>query len=308
MIKKIYLIQAHQYPHQLLRMINSLQDTDVVFYIHIDLKSDLNLFTSVIKSENVFFIKDRVDCIWGDFSQVKATLNLLKSAFDGKYNNPRLTLLSGQDYPIKSKVHSSHFLENNKNISFINVEKIDEKRIHHLRNFKAFKVNHSSVKGDYTLISRFHIKHIIKSIFRGKFKLNYLKLIFIERKVPLGMKPYRGAQWWSFPFQSIFLIYKFYIENKVVLDNFYENTFCPDENFFQTILMHLVKDDKIANIRPSLTYDNWLREGVDLPVTFKLTDLKELLEQPDYKLYARKFNSKIDSLILDELDKTINNE
>ncbi|MDH2207311.1 MULTISPECIES: beta-1,6-N-acetylglucosaminyltransferase [unclassified Empedobacter] len=87
MIKKIYLIQAHQYPHQLLRMINSLQDTDVVFYIHIDIKSDLNLFTSVIKSDNVFFIKDRVDCIWGDFSQVKATLNLLKNTFDGKYNN-----------------------------------------------------------------------------------------------------------------------------------------------------------------------------------------------------------------------------
>lgn len=303
MINKIYLIQAHQYPDQLLRMINRLEDTDVVFYIHIDLKSDINLFTSVIKSDNIFFIEKRVDCIWGDFSQVQATLNLCEAAISRGCNiETRITLLSGQDYPIKSKNHHSSFLEHNKDISFINVEKIDKKRIQHLRNFKAFKINHSSKRLDFTLISKYHFKNIFKSLLNNKISLYDLKLLFQKKNMPLNMIPYRGSSWWSFNYSTLHKILVFYQKNKDILNNFYVNTFCPDENFFQTILMHLKEKDNTIKILPSLTYDNWVRQGVELPVTFRKEDLEELLSQPENKLFARKFDTSIDFEILNELD------
>ena|GEM_PF-5431729 len=51
-----------------------------------------------------------------------------------------------------------------------------------------------------------------------------------------------------------------------------------------------------------LTYDNWEREGVQLPVSFsENSDLDLLLAQPEF--IARKF--KPDSPILDALDEAI---
>lgn len=305
----IYLIQAHQYPGQLKRLIKRINSENVLFYIHIDLKSDIEPFKDVISGENIVFIKDRVDCIWGDFSQVQATLNLCEEVLNQGFDlDTRITLLSGQDYPIKSKDYISEFFNDNKGIDFINIEKIDKSRIHHLRNLKAFKINHSSKRLDFTLISKYHYKHILKSLFYKKISFKDLKLLFKKKYIPLNMLPYRGAQWWSFNYTTLEAILNFYQKNKDVLNVFYSQTFCPDENFFHTILMHLKNEDNSIEINASITYDNWIRKGVDLPVTFQLSDFDELDNPPNNKLFARKFDSNFDSLIMDELDKKLGYE
>ncbi|MDM1547823.1 glycosyl transferase family 14 [Empedobacter falsenii] len=305
----IYLIQAHQYPGQLKRLIKRINSENVLFYIHIDLKTDIEPFKDVISGKNIVFIKDRVDCIWGDFSQVQATLNLCEEVLNQGFDlDTRITLLSGQDYPIKSKDYIREFFNNNKGIDFINIEKIDKSRIHHLRNLKAFKINHSSKRSDFTLISKYHYKNILKSLFYKKISFKDLKLLFKNKCVPLGMKPYRGSSWWSFNYTTLEAVLNFYQKNKDVLNVFYSQTFCPDENFFQTILMHLKNEDNSIEINASITYDNWIRKGVDLPVTFQLSDFDELDNQPNNKLFARKFDSNFDSLIMNELDKKLGYE
>ena len=97
----IYIIQAHKLPFQLKRLITVLNTKNASFYIHVDRKSKIEDFEKIISLKNVFFIKERVDCIWGDFSQVKATLNLIKNVIrDNK--SGFVVFLSGQDYPIKN--------------------------------------------------------------------------------------------------------------------------------------------------------------------------------------------------------------
>ena len=49
---------------------------------------------------------------------------------------------------------------------------------------------------------------------------------------------------------------------------------------------------------------NWEREGVDLPVLFRKSDLEELSLQKD-KFFARKFDTNIDEEILNLIDKTM---
>ena len=58
---------------------------------------------------------------------------------------------------------------------------------------------------------------------------------------------------------------------------------------------------KDIKIKPSLTYVNWERKGVELPVLFKEDDFEELTSQKE-KFFARKFDTKVDVEILNKLD------
>ncbi|MCB4234526.1 hypothetical protein LDL59_03785 [Kaistella anthropi] len=109
--ENFYLIQAHKNPVQLRRLIDTINTSDSQFVIHIDLKSKLEDFTSLIKSDNIYFIKNRLDCIWGDYSQVLATINLIEELKNfGAKEEDRIVFLSGQDYPIKSSEYIKDFL------------------------------------------------------------------------------------------------------------------------------------------------------------------------------------------------------
>lgn len=302
-MQKIYLIQAHQYPEQLSRLINKLDDSNTFFYIHIDLKTNIKEF-EFIKKENIYFLEDRFDCIWGDFSQVLVTISMFKLVVDHNYDdNARIILLSGQDYVIKSKDYINNFLEENVDVNFINVVSLSQFSKYQLRSLKAIKVNLSSKRADFVMISIYHYKNIIKNILQRKLGFQELKLLFKSKKMPLEMTPFRGSNWVSFNNKTMQKILSFYAKNKYEMDLFFKNTLSADEIFFQTIIMHLKKDDSSIKILPSLTYDNWIRVGVDLPVTFKEEDLNELKQQSYNKLFARKFDEKMDKNILDELDK-----
>lgn len=102
MIEKNYIIQAHQSPLQLKRLIDKLNDDKSFFFVHIDLKSEIEPFKTLIIGENILFIEDRVDCIWADFSQVVATNKLIESVIKSQRDGITI-LLSGQDYPVKNK-------------------------------------------------------------------------------------------------------------------------------------------------------------------------------------------------------------
>lgn len=304
MLNKIFLIQAHQYPNQLLRLINKLNDKDAYFYIHIDLKSDISLFQKIINGGNIVFIENRVDCIWGDFSQIQATINMIEAVFEKGYpTNSRVTLLSGQDYVIKSFNHINQFLNQNVETCFINIETLSQSGSHHVKNLKAYKINHSNKRYDFTMVSLYHIKSVIKGILNRKVSFKDLLLLFKTKKTPTNLTFFRGSNWFSFNYEILQKIVDFYKINKLDLDVFFKQTLCPDEIFFHTILMHLKKSDNSIKIMTSLTYDNWTRKGVVLPVTFTNEDLDELLSQPECKLFARKFDANQDTKILEELDK-----
>ena len=77
MKKKTYIILAHKAPDQLKRLIDRLNDEDSFFFIHIDKKSYIEPFTECVVGNNIKFITNRINCLWGDFSQVIATLGFL---------------------------------------------------------------------------------------------------------------------------------------------------------------------------------------------------------------------------------------
>src|ERR1035437_3117888 len=102
-----FLILAHTDPVHLGRLCRAL-DHHARIFVHLDAKTDIRPFLAQPISKNVVFIADRVRVSWAAYSQVEATLRLMREALASGHDFPHLVLLSGQDYPIKplSQLHA----------------------------------------------------------------------------------------------------------------------------------------------------------------------------------------------------------
>ena len=118
MPKQAILIQCHKNPEQVNMLLDALQHPDVDIFVHVDKKSDIG--SQLMTSSQIHILPDkyRVDVQWATFSQVQATLNLLRFAsHQGNYEH--YWLCSGQDYPIKPIDDIVQFLHSKPDTNFI---------------------------------------------------------------------------------------------------------------------------------------------------------------------------------------------
>lgn len=312
MLTKNYIILASGYPSQLKRLITRLDDGYSFFYIHIDKKADIKNFQQALNSLNVVFIKKRVNCIWGDFSLVQATLNCMESLIEDNRSNYTI-LLSESCYPIMSNLAINQYLEKNYDAEHIDILPIEQIWKNWKQRIGDYKINFSSNRGDYKLYPYFFKNkpvniakdtgEIIKlSLARKTMKFLPQYFSTLKKRQLNGVAHYGGSAWWAFSFSTLKKVMKF-IDNNPSLISFHKKTVLPDEIFFHTIIHQLSLTENL-DIRPSLTYTDWTRPGVELPVTFTSPDLPELLLQSQSgKLFARKFSPMYSGEVLNQLDE-----
>jgi len=304
-----YILLVHKNPEQLQQLVTRLQGQNIYFYIHVDQNVDIQPFVKALNEvESAFFLENREKGIWGDIGIVKASINALKEI--AKRNEPGYcVLLSGQDYPIKSNQQIYKFLHSNYGKTFIDAITFEESAWPNngADRIKHYKFNLSPERGHFltvpSILSREFFKDwrrnfgsIIHLLKRNKLPL----LIFKKRSFPKFMKPYAGSQWWAIPTETTAKILLFLVRHKEYIE-YNKYSLLPDEFFFQSIIKYLKSTDDNIKLSPSITYANWSRVGVPLPVTFTSTDLEELLNQPEGKLFARKFEMDANDKIIDLL-------
>lgn len=101
MKKLAFLILAHTDPVHLGRLCRAL-DHDARIFVHLDAKVDMAPFLAQSLPSSVRFIDDQVTVSWAAYSQVEATLRMMRAALSCGEDFSHLVMLSGQDYPIKS--------------------------------------------------------------------------------------------------------------------------------------------------------------------------------------------------------------
>lgn len=114
MPKHAYLIMAHGNWSLLQTLLHVLDDPRHDIFIHIDCRASIPErlepeIRRVIHHSHVQFTK-RINVYWADFSQVEATLELLKSA-RSQESYSYYHLLSGTDFPLKSNTERYDFFE-----------------------------------------------------------------------------------------------------------------------------------------------------------------------------------------------------
>jgi hypothetical protein len=288
-----YLLLVHSQPKQLSRLVKTLESSSSGIFIHVDANSDQSKFEEAIAEErvqqSVFFIKNRIHCLWGHYSLVEATLNLLRKAYNNAQKFDHFVLLSGQDYPTKPLSYIHQFLGKHKGCDFIEFfelpsDKLREKQggLYRLNRF------HEVEKDLHREFPPYSKKPILNSLFNFWAAIYYKKI----RKMPENMKPYAGSQWWILSKETVEALLSFLNNNKCI-EKYFKNVWIPDEIFFQTLVMHL-KKDSLDVINNNLRYMKWEQPNADQftrsPNILTINDLEGI--QKSQALFARKFDEE----------------
>lgn len=274
-MKFAYLILAHKNPFQLRDMVNALQDGDNYFFIHIDKKSELSLFTNenYTTPDHVFFCTERINVSWGGFSDIEATMKLINMLKSKNINPDYIHLLSGQDYPLQNNPTIKAFLKKQNGKSFM----------------EFFSLPHEYWSGNGGF-HRLDYRWIIDEVGLDKAHLlvEAQQQRGMKRIYPDGIKPYGGSQWWSLTNDCIDYIAEVCVPGNILYE-FYKDTLLPDEMIFHTLLLNSKLSKHIIN--NNLRYIDW-SNGPEYPRILRIEDLNKL--KSSKKIYARKFDDLID--------------
>ena len=280
-MKLAYIIQAHKGFKQLSTLIDILSKNSDV-YLHIDLKNnDLykQLKEHYLTQDNIFIISDRVSVNWSGFSQVKATLNLLR-AVKGK-NYDYISLLSGQDLPIKSHSEIIRFLSQDVHREFIHIAPDYKNYSWRLLRYSPWSESKS--------IRNFPLNKLNSASIKLQNLLNIKKSFFNDLDI------YMGSSWFTITNDAVEYILNS-VDDKLIEG--FRSTTCSDEHFIQTLLMNSPFKEKVVG--ENTVYIDW-SEGNPNPKILTMDDYSKLKNST--KLFARKFDIDIDSDIINKIIK-----
>lgn len=234
-MKIAYLMLVHTTPHIVKRAIQTLSTEDCAFFVHADKKSEIEQF-SCIGGDNVFFCEPRIPVYWGEFSQVEASLLLIREAARHPNQFDYFNLMSGSDFPLRSGRYICEFLERNRGLEFMNLKRMPAP------GFALSKINELRYPSDQP-VRRFVSRAFAKL---GMATRDY-------RKWLMGMAPYCGSQWWALSRDAVEYVMRFTASNPEFVE-FFRHALTSDEMFFHTILGN---SDYSGRVRRNLVYLDW---------------------------------------------------
>ncbi|WP_278491477.1 beta-1,6-N-acetylglucosaminyltransferase [Acinetobacter gyllenbergii] len=260
-MKKNYLILTHKNIDHIYKLASNMLDAN--FYIHVDLKADINKIRKDVSNiENVFFVENRVDVKWAGFSMVQATLNLMKYAIQHDESNEYFHLISGDDvFLIDNFVWDD---------SQIYMECLESKPHRYRMRFNAP-----------------HADTLYQRSILGKLLTQCYKVL--DKIFPTNEKTYFGSQWFSIRREQLQKI----LDSISVEDiEFFRKKLCPDEHFFQYLV---VKNSLLTSIsslgnRRSIIFDPNYQHGSS-PIF--LTAKHLLQAKAEGYWFARKVEQKV---------------
>jgi hypothetical protein len=277
-LKVAYLILAHGAPEQLARMVSSLPEDSPVL-IHFDRRANPATYRRCVEllGKRVTFVA-RHTCRWGAFGIIQGTMSLIDTLVASGVDFDYATLLSGADYPIKSNGEIGAYLARHQGAEFI-------------ESFSLMKPNRWSEQGGY-------FKTPEKALCRHlRFRSRVVRIPGL-RRMPAGLEPFGGSQWWTLSREAINYIARF-VDNTPKFVSFSKQSFIPDESFVQTIISNSLFASRVTGSDHRVIV--WDRPTPPYPATLKINDLDMLIASDC--LFARKFNANVDAKILDVLDE-----
>jgi hypothetical protein len=235
-----------------------------------------------LAAPDVHLIEERVRVHWGDFSQVAASLNLIKAALALEPPCARFVLLSGADFPLQSSDYIERFFTRNARREYIS----------------AVPIPSPDANKPLSRMTRYHLSgsspRLLRLMKKACLQVGLLPATRDYARHLEGLAPWGGSSWWALSREACEYIMTF-VDRNPALVRFFHNTFCPDESFFQTILSNSPLRERIAR---SLTFADWSAGGAN-PAFLSEKHLELLNELPvmardrvygtGEMLFARKF-------------------
>ncbi|TFV97259.1 hypothetical protein E4S40_00970 [Algoriphagus kandeliae] len=276
------LIISHKSKNQLERIISFFENSLFEVYIHLDKTADFKL--SDIKGEFRPLI-NQLPCSWGEYNVTLATFSLLEKAFnDGK---KYFFLISGEDFPIKSKEYLHEFVKENILNDFFNViplsEALNDSRLINFKN--RFRFVHIPKRSPSNFLEK------IKFSFFYRFKKLQIKYDFLKFSIPRNI--YVGVNWFNLSRDTVEKLLIGFKGNFLLRQRL--KICLSSEEILPHTLFWIIHNPQTW-INDSLRFAKW-KERKANPEYLDKSDVDDLLKSP--ALFARKFN---DISVIDYLE------
>jgi hypothetical protein len=290
-MKIAYLMLVHKNPRLLKRAIETLSSEDCAFFIHIDRKANIEEFAG-IGGDNIFFSDQRIPVFWSEFSNVEATMQLIRQALSSSAKYGYFVFMQGSDYPLRSSMYIQRFLEENSGWEFMSMVKMPAP------GYALSKINTLRFTSDKP-VRRFASRALAKL---GLAQRDYRK--YLGR-----LDAYAGDACWALSRDACQYVVEFVGCNPHV-EKYFRYTHVPEESFFHTIVGNSPLRHRV---RRSLLYRDWPIPG-DHPAMLNDAHVKFFEEHEKVwvedkfgsgeALFARKFSD--DNLdLLEPIDAMI---
>lgn len=234
-MKLAFLISAHTDPVHLGVLTQRLPDNSE-FFVHIDAKSNITLFTNAVSDKRVHFIEHRENVIWGSWIEAKYQMELIRAALTSDNRFDYLITLSGMDYPFWSNDRILKFFKDNNGREILQGMQVvnDDPKSYSYKQYRFLNSYHWSNGG---ILSKFRVAW-----------RNVIAAMGVRKPLEFDAgrkhyKLYKGAAWWAITPQLASLVLDTYDNNKE-FDRYFKTSFCPAETFTQTVAFNSEFADK----------------------------------------------------------------
>jgi hypothetical protein len=276
-MRQVFLICAHKDIDQLNALVGQLRDPDFLVYVHLDRKSALQ---PAQLHPHARPIRERVAVRWGGVSQVEATLLSLRQILAEVPQFDKVILLSAQDFPLLPNDLLKAELERMRGRELLETAPIaaDGWRVMH-----RYQLFH---RADGGALARLGCAIANRA----------MRLLGRRRRLPDGFTPYGGSCWWALSRPCLQEVLRLAAAHPRLL-RFCRTVQCPDELFFQTLVMH---SPYAARVLPdNFRYIQWPQEGARHPKVLDESDLARI--QASTAHFCRKLDSHASARLLPRL-------
>jgi len=216
-------ILAHRNLDRTAQVVRFLSDAGLNICVHVDQTVPVDNFnkfkTSLSNYSDVLWAK-RIECEWGHFSLVEATLDMSAEILVKWPDTGHVMLISGDSLPIRAPADFIAFLQANPDVDFIESVAIGE------NNWITGGLGIER----FTLSFPFSWK---KQRRLFDFWVELQRKLRLKRRIPDGLRPHIGSQWWCLSRQTLKAILNDPAKPKN--DAYFRKCWIPDESYFQTL-------------------------------------------------------------------------
>ena len=279
-----FILMAYKDPSQIERLTRVLDHEGFDFWIHVDKKIDITPFLYLKNNKRIFFVQQRVEIGWASYYLTVGIFNSMKEVMQSGNPYQLMSVMSAQDYPLRSAEELySYFYERREN-NIIDVEQDDSD----WWNDAMVRVN----KYD-----------MINFRFKGKYRLQaVMNKVLPTKKFPFPYSLSGGpnATWLTVTVPAAKHVIEVF-ESNLRFRKFLFFTWGPDEFLVPTLLNNSSFRHSVINDN-NYRYVDWSRGGAH-PLILTRDDLDALIHSGSYM--ARKFDLKVDVQVLDCIDEFV---
>ncbi len=270
------VILAHEHLHRTRELAKAIASRRVKVMIHVDAHVDdaayADLKVSLSKNAHIDFA-DRVACEWGHFSLVRAGMGAAEKLLNRWNQVSHVVQISGSCLPVRPIDELSEFLERQQDRDFVESHPADD----------GDWVIDGLGRERFTLYFPFSWKRQ-RLLFDASVEVQ--RKLGITRKLPEGIEPHLGSQWWCLSKATLKGILN--DPDLPKYNRFFAKCWIPDEGYVAT----LARKHSANLVNRSLTLSRFDDQGK--PHLY-YDDHGDLLQQTDH-FFARKIWHGADGL------------